>query len=138
MPAMPASVSRRHCVSNSAPMAVLETMTPRQFTGFRDRLDAASGFQSSQFRELEAVLGRRDASVLDAYPEASPERARSSLASVAPSTSAAATATIARCREVSGSGGMERGSPRPAPARSASVSNVDGVSPNSAGAALCW
>ena len=44
-----------------AQIDVLETMTPRQFTTFRDRLDAASGFQSAQFRELEAVLGRRDA-----------------------------------------------------------------------------
>ena len=40
-----------------AQIDVLETMTPRQFTTFRDRLDAASGFQSAQFRELEAVLG---------------------------------------------------------------------------------
>jgi tryptophan 2,3-dioxygenase len=46
-----------------AQIDVLETMTPRQFTSFRDRLDAASGFQSTQFRELEAVLGRRDPSV---------------------------------------------------------------------------
>ena len=37
-----------------AQIDVLETMTPRQFTTFRDRLDAASGFQSAQFRELEA------------------------------------------------------------------------------------
>jgi tryptophan 2,3-dioxygenase len=41
-----------------AQIDVLETMTPRQFTTFRDRLDAASGFQSAQFRELEALLGR--------------------------------------------------------------------------------
>jgi tryptophan 2,3-dioxygenase len=59
-----------------AQVDVLETMTPRQFTGFRDRLDASSGFQSAQFRELEAVLGRRDATVLDAYPGDSPARAR--------------------------------------------------------------
>src|SRR5206468_1477390 len=43
-----------------AQIDVLETMTPSQFTSFRTRLDAASGFQSAQFRELEAVLGRRD------------------------------------------------------------------------------
>jgi tryptophan 2,3-dioxygenase len=53
-----------------AQLDVLETMTPRQFTGFRDRLDAASGFQSAQFRELEAVLGRRDPAVLEAYAPA--------------------------------------------------------------------
>jgi tryptophan 2,3-dioxygenase len=43
---------------------VLETMTPLQFASFRARLDSASGFQSAQFRELEVVLGRRDAAVL--------------------------------------------------------------------------
>src|ERR671931_1002482 len=41
-----------------AQIDVLETMTPSQFPTFRARLDASSGFQSSQFRELEAVLGR--------------------------------------------------------------------------------
>lgn len=50
-----------------AQIDVLETMTPRQFTSFRERLDAASGFQSGQFRELEAVLGRRDARMLKPY-----------------------------------------------------------------------
>src|SRR6185312_11175382 len=39
-----------------AQIDVLETMTPLQFTSFRDRLESASGFQSAQFRELEAVL----------------------------------------------------------------------------------
>jgi tryptophan 2,3-dioxygenase len=39
---------------------VLETMTPRQFASFRPELGSASGFQSNQFREIEAVLGRRD------------------------------------------------------------------------------
>jgi tryptophan 2,3-dioxygenase len=58
-----------------AQIDVLETMTPRQFTSFRTRLDAASGFQSAQFRELEAVLGRRDPKVFRHYPEGSAERA---------------------------------------------------------------
>src|SRR6266511_1247944 len=52
-----------------AQIDVLETMTPRQFTAFRDRLDAASGFQSAQFREIEAVLGRRDRRAFEHYPE---------------------------------------------------------------------
>lgn len=39
---------------------ILETMTPLQFSAFRSRLDAASGFQSAQFREVEGMLGRRD------------------------------------------------------------------------------
>jgi tryptophan 2,3-dioxygenase len=41
-------------------MDVLETMTPRQFASFRPELGSSSGFQSTQFRYLEAVLGRRD------------------------------------------------------------------------------
>jgi tryptophan 2,3-dioxygenase len=54
-----------------AQIDVLETMTPRQFTSFRVRLDAASGFQSGQFRELEAVLGRRDERMLQPYEKGS-------------------------------------------------------------------
>lgn len=38
---------------------ILETMTPLQFNTFRDRLDAASGFQSAQFRKIEVLLGSR-------------------------------------------------------------------------------
>jgi tryptophan 2,3-dioxygenase len=59
-----------------AQIDVLETMTPKQFLSFRDRLEAASGFQSAQFRELEALLGRRDARVLSYYAPDSAERAR--------------------------------------------------------------
>jgi tryptophan 2,3-dioxygenase len=59
-----------------AQIDVLETMTPRQFTSFRGRLDASSGFQSAQFRELEAVLGRRDRRVFEHYPEGSVARER--------------------------------------------------------------
>ena len=58
-----------------AQIDVLETMSPRQFGTFRDRLDAASGFQSWQFRELEVVLGRRDASVAEHYASGTAARA---------------------------------------------------------------
>jgi tryptophan 2,3-dioxygenase len=54
-----------------AQIDVLETMTPRQFTSFRTRLEASSGFQSGQFRELEAVLGRRDKRMLAPYAKGS-------------------------------------------------------------------
>ena len=50
---------------------VIETITPVQFLSFRERLESSSGFQSGQFRELEAILGRRDPGVLTAYHEAS-------------------------------------------------------------------
>jgi tryptophan 2,3-dioxygenase len=43
-----------------AQIDILETMTPLKFNSFRARLESASGFQSAQFREFEAVLGRRD------------------------------------------------------------------------------
>jgi len=48
---------------------ILETMTPQQFAGFRPQLGGSSGFQSAQFRYLEAVLGRRDfsESVIDPH-----------------------------------------------------------------------
>lgn len=39
---------------------VLLTMTPLEFGAFRHRLESASGFQSAQFREVEAIFGRRD------------------------------------------------------------------------------
>jgi tryptophan 2,3-dioxygenase len=39
---------------------VLETMTPKQFASFRPELGSASGFQSNQFRVIEATLGRSD------------------------------------------------------------------------------
>ncbi|MFM7263333.1 MAG: tryptophan 2,3-dioxygenase [Acidimicrobiales bacterium] len=53
---------------------ILETMTPLQFNSFRERLESSSGFQSSQFREFEAVLGRRGDMPLSYLPEGSPER----------------------------------------------------------------
>ena len=36
---------------------VLETMSPMEFLGFRDSVRPASGFQSWQFKEIEAALG---------------------------------------------------------------------------------
>ena len=42
-----------------AQLDILETMTPREFLTFRERLQAASGFQSDQFRQIEFVLGRK-------------------------------------------------------------------------------
>jgi tryptophan 2,3-dioxygenase len=53
-----------------AQLDVLETMTPTQFRTFRDRLGTSSGFESTQFRELEAVLGRRDFPKWAPQPEA--------------------------------------------------------------------
>jgi tryptophan 2,3-dioxygenase len=59
-----------------AQIDVLETMTPREFGGFRGRLESGSGFQSAQFRQLETVLGRRDPRLLEhhAHDPAARER----------------------------------------------------------------
>lgn len=67
-----------------AQVDVLETMTPRQFASFRGRLAQSSGFQSAQFRELEAVLGRREAQVFEHYPPGR-ERERIAAAMARPS-----------------------------------------------------
>ncbi len=42
-----------------AQMDVMETMTPMDFLEFRDLLRPASGFQSWQFKKIEALLGLR-------------------------------------------------------------------------------
>jgi tryptophan 2,3-dioxygenase len=46
---------------------ILETMTPMDFLGFRDRLNPASGFQSIQFRELEFASGLKSSRVLEEF-----------------------------------------------------------------------
>ena len=41
-------------------VGVLETMAPRDFLAFRSELAPASGFQSTQFREIEFLSGLKD------------------------------------------------------------------------------
>ena len=59
-----------------AQIDVLETMTPLEFLSFRERLESGSGFQSFQFRELEFVLGLRNAAHLERYAPGSAHRRR--------------------------------------------------------------
>ncbi len=59
-----------------AQIEVLETMSPVSFASFRERLGTAGGFRSVQFRQLEAILGNRRQSAVDALPDSSQERAR--------------------------------------------------------------
>ena len=54
-----------------AQLDILETMTPLEFLSFRTRLEAASGFQSAQFRQIEFVLGAKSEAVLGRFPEGS-------------------------------------------------------------------
>ena len=55
---------------------ILETMTPKSFGAFRERLDTASGFQSVQFREIEFLLGQKRPDVLLHFPAGTPDRQR--------------------------------------------------------------
>ncbi|HUF89640.1 MAG TPA: tryptophan 2,3-dioxygenase family protein [Gemmatimonadota bacterium] len=59
-----------------AQLDILETMTPRDFLSFRDRLASASGFQSAQFRELEFALGHKRRSMLEHFPAGTEWRRR--------------------------------------------------------------
>ncbi|MEO5617485.1 MAG: tryptophan 2,3-dioxygenase family protein, partial [Candidatus Eisenbacteria bacterium] len=61
---------------NVAQIDILETMTPLEFLSFRARLESGSGFQSFQFREFEFLLGAKNSSALDRYPEGSEPRRR--------------------------------------------------------------
>jgi len=54
-----------------AQLDILETMTPLEFLAFRERLDAASGFQSDQFRQIEFVLAMKSPAAIRRFPEGS-------------------------------------------------------------------
>ncbi len=43
---------------------VLRTMTPSDYTAFRDQLGQSSGFQSHQYRQIEFMLGNRNTAML--------------------------------------------------------------------------
>ena len=60
-----------------AQLDILETMTPLEFLSFRERLDAASGFQSDQFRQIEFLLGKKSERAIQRFPAGS--RAREAL-----------------------------------------------------------
>jgi tryptophan 2,3-dioxygenase len=46
---------------------VLATMTPPEYTAIRPYLGASSGFQSHQYRELEFILGNKNANMLSVH-----------------------------------------------------------------------
>ena len=52
-----------------AQVDILETMTPLEFLTFRNRLAAASGFQSDQFRQLEFVMGNKSRAAIERFGE---------------------------------------------------------------------
>src|SRR6266542_3146876 len=57
-----------------AQLDILETMTPLEFFSFRQRLEAASGFQSDQFRQIEFLLGVKSEQAIHRFPEGSRAR----------------------------------------------------------------
>ena len=46
---------------------VLATMTPMDYSAFRNSLGKASGFQSYQYRTLEFLIGNKNAGMIDVY-----------------------------------------------------------------------
>lgn len=48
---------------------ILETMSPKEFLGFRYNLSPASGFQSSQFRELEFIGGLKSPEIMEHFKQ---------------------------------------------------------------------
>jgi tryptophan 2,3-dioxygenase len=60
-----------------AQLDILETMTPLEFLSFRQRLEAASGFQSDQFRQIEFMLGAKSEAAIGRFAEGT--RARTAL-----------------------------------------------------------
>ena len=54
---------------------VLATMTPPEYTAIRPFLGASSGFQSHQYRELEFILGNKNAALLAVHASAAPAHA---------------------------------------------------------------
>ncbi len=61
-----ARVSRIFEQLNSA-WDVLRTMTPSDYTTFREQLGSSSGFQSAQYREIEFLLGNRNPAMLEPH-----------------------------------------------------------------------
>src|SRR5207237_1511205 len=58
-----------------AQLDILETMTPLEFLSFRERLAAASGFQSDQFRQIEFLLGIKSERAIQRFAEGGRARA---------------------------------------------------------------
>jgi tryptophan 2,3-dioxygenase len=58
-----------------AQLDILETMTPLEFLSFRSRLEAASGFQSDQFRQIEFVLGQKSRHAIERFAPGTRARA---------------------------------------------------------------
>ena len=75
---------------------VLATLTPVDYSAFRDVLGTSSGFQSAQFRELEYRLGIKDSKFLNFYEGGTEGHARLEKALAEPSLWDEANKALAR------------------------------------------
>ena len=75
---------------------VLATMTPSEYTAIRPYLGASSGFQSHQYRELEFILGNKNAALLAVHEKNLPAHATLDAALQAPSIYDEAVHLLAR------------------------------------------
>ena len=75
---------------------VLATMTPSEYTAIRPYLGASSGFQSHQYRELEFILGNKNAALLAVHEKNPPAHATLDAALQAPSIYDEAVHLLAR------------------------------------------
>ena len=75
---------------------VLATMTPSEYTAIRPYLGASSGFQSHQYRELEFILGNKNAALLAVHEKNPPAHATLDAALQAPSIYDEAVQLLAR------------------------------------------
>ncbi|MEO8176016.1 MAG: tryptophan 2,3-dioxygenase family protein [Sphingomicrobium sp.] len=75
---------------------VLSTLTPVDYTAFRDVLGTSSGFQSVQFRELEFRLGIKNSRFLEQHEQDSDGHRRLQAALDAPSLRDASHAALER------------------------------------------
>src|SRR5258708_39535932 len=58
---------------------VLSTMTPFDYSAFRNALGGSSGFQSKQYRLIEVLVGHKNGAVIEEYrsdPQTHAERER--------------------------------------------------------------
>ncbi|SFF93026.1 Tryptophan 2,3-dioxygenase holoenzyme /Tryptophan 2,3-dioxygenase apoenzyme [Duganella sp. CF458] len=75
---------------------VLATMTPPEYTAIRPYLASSSGFQSHQYREIEFILGNKNANMLSVHQQAPQAHALLDAALHAPSLYDEAIRLLAR------------------------------------------
>jgi len=75
---------------------VLATMTPPEYTAIRPYLGASSGFQSHQYREIEFILGNKNANLLAVHEQTPDTHALLSTALNTPSIYDEAVQLLAR------------------------------------------